>query len=255
MSNRIRAYNAVMPIIRLLPFETLSGSANMAADEAMLESAAGGIASLRFYGWSEPTLSLGYFEPAADRLADPLLARLAWVRRSTGGAAIVHHSPHEVTYSFALPAGMAKSEEPWSCRMHHVLQRVFSARGVRTEGVVCGAEKMLGPVLCFLHQTPADLTIAGSKVVGSAQRKNRGALLQHGTILLSRSEFAPRLPGIAELSGVHLTPDEVAEAAVKEFAADTGWELIRGQWTAGEVSARERILAERYANADWNGKR
>ncbi len=244
-----------MPTIRLLPFEVLSGPANMAADEAMLESAAGGVASLRFYGWGEPTLSLGYFEPAADRLADPLLARLAWVRRSTGGAAIVHHSPHEVTYSFALPAEKAKSEEPWSCRMHHILQRVFSARGVRTEGVVCGAEKKLGPVLCFLHQTPADLTIAGSKVVGSAQRKNRGALLQHGTILLSRSAFAPSLPGIAELSGVGLTASEVAEAATREFAADTGWQVAPGDWTAEELATRDRMRVERYANPEWNAKR
>lgn len=244
-----------MPTIRLLPFEVLPGPATMAADEAMLESAAGGTASLRFYGWSEPTLSLGYFEPAADRLADPVLAKLAWVRRSTGGAAIVHHSPHELTYSFALPAEMAKSEEPWSCRMHHILQRVFSARGVRTEGVVCGAEKKLGPVLCFLHQTPADLTIAGSKVVGSAQRKNRGALLQHGTILLGGSPFAPSLPGIAELSGVRLTASEVAEAATREFAADTGWEIVRGEWTVEELAARDRIAAERYANPEWNAKR
>lgn len=247
-----------MTTVRLLPFETLPGPANMAADEAMLESAAAGVASLRFYAWAAPTLSLGYFEPAADRLTDPRLAGLAWVRRSTGGAAIVHHSPHELTYSFALPAGdpfQSRGGEPWACRMHHILQRVFSARGVRTEGVVCGAEKKLGPVLCFLHQTPADLTIAGSKVVGSAQRKHRGALLQHGTILLGRSEFAPVLGGIADLSGVRLTAEEVATATAAEFAADTGWAVVPGDWTPAELAARERIAAERYANPDWNETR
>ena len=63
-----------MPTIRLLPLEIADGPSNMAADEMLLESAAQGVASLRFYGWSEATVSLGYFQPAAARLADPLLA-------------------------------------------------------------------------------------------------------------------------------------------------------------------------------------
>ena len=81
--------------IRLLPFAPADGATNMAADEALLESAARGVASLRFYTWTEPMLSLGYFQPAEERQADANLARLAWVRRATGGAAIVHH--HELT--------------------------------------------------------------------------------------------------------------------------------------------------------------
>ena len=59
----------------------------MAADEALVRSAAEGIASLRFYGWSAATLSLGYFQPHSTRFSDPLLAALPWVRRPSGGAA------------------------------------------------------------------------------------------------------------------------------------------------------------------------
>jgi lipoate-protein ligase A len=78
--------------LRLLPFAAADGATNMARDEAMLESAsARGVASLRFYTWTEPTLSLGYFQPRAPKDDVPNLARLAWVRRSTGGAGIVHH--------------------------------------------------------------------------------------------------------------------------------------------------------------------
>ncbi len=247
-----------MPTIRLLPFETLPGPANMAADEAMLESAVDGTASLRFYAWSEPTLSLGYFQPSAERFQSPGLSKLPWVRRATGGAAILHHSPYEVTYSLALPPGepwQSRGAEPWSCRMHHILQRVFSRFGVRAEGVVCGAERKLGPFLCFLHQTPADLLVAGSKVVGSAQRKNRGALLQHGTILLGRSEHTPELPGIAELAGIPLTDREVVDAATPEFASETGWDLAPSSWTSREIDARKRILTDRYTNPEWNEKR
>src|SRR4051812_32892006 len=105
--------------IRLLPLESADGHTNMAADEVLLESALGGVASLRFYTWSAPTLSLGYFQHAAERAADANLSRLAWVRRSTGGAAIVHH--HELTYALALPPGKEwASAEHWICRFHHI---------------------------------------------------------------------------------------------------------------------------------------
>src|SRR5437764_13503633 len=103
------------PTIRALPFAAADGPTNMAADEAMLESASErGVASLRFYTWTEPTLSLGYFQSSEARTL-PNLAPLAWVRRSTGGAGIVHH--HELTYSFALPATPPwKSDDSWVCR-------------------------------------------------------------------------------------------------------------------------------------------
>jgi lipoate-protein ligase A len=243
------------PRVRLLPFESLSGPLNMAADEALLASAAdAGVASLRFYAWAEPTLSLGYFQPAADRLADPALAGLAWVRRATGGAALVHH--HEVTYALALPPGRPwQGGEPWACRFHHLVTAALRTVGAETRSVVCGEEKKLDPVLCFLHHTPGDLVAAGSKVVGSAQRKQKGALLQHGGILLARSEFAPRLPGLAELTGVRLTPERVAELVAGQFARDTGWEVVPGGWTAEEIDRRGRIAAERYAAPAWNEKR
>src|SRR4051812_24837067 len=111
------------PRIRLLPVAAADGPTNMAADEAMLESAAGrGLASLRFYTWTGPTVSLGYFQPSAGR--ETKLAALPWVRRSTGGAAILHH--RELTYSFALPATPDwKSADPWICRVHRLLRGVL----------------------------------------------------------------------------------------------------------------------------------
>lgn len=240
-----------MPTVRLLPFASLAGPANMAADDALLHTAAeSGVASLRFYTWAEPTLSLGYFQPAADRPPG-----LPWVRRCTGGAALVHH--HEVTYALALPPGKPWQPpgESWVCRMHHLITAALEPAGAKTRAVVCGEEKKLGGVLCFLHQTPGDLLAAGAKVVGSAQRKSKGALLQHGGILLRRSEFAPELPGLRELTGVRLSPAEVAERVAASFVRDTGWELSPGDWTAAELEARPQIEAERYGNPAWNEKR
>jgi lipoate-protein ligase A len=213
------------------------------------------VASLRFYTWTEPTLSLGYFQPAEDRAADPNLSRLAWVRRSTGGAAIVHH--RELTYALALPSGKEwASAEHWICRFHHVLQRVLKARGVESHAVVCGEEQKLGPVVCFLHQTPGDLLIGGSKVAGSAQRKMRGALLQHGSILLHRSEFVPHLAGINDRPGApNFAPEELAGLLAAAFAEDTGWAVVPGEWTAEERERTAAIRAEKYADRDWNEKR
>jgi lipoyl(octanoyl) transferase len=241
--------------IRLLPFAGADGATNMAADEALLESAVRGVASLRFYTWSAPTLSLGYFQPATDHTADANLASLAWVRRSTGGAAIVHH--HELTYALALPPGKEwVSPEHWICRFHHVVQRVLAERGVKSHAVVCGEEQKLGPVVCFLHQTPGDLLIGGSKVAGSAQRKMRGALLQHGSILLHRSEFAPHLAGICDGVGApQIAPEELAGALKVALATDTGWSVTLDDWTAEERERTAAIRAEKYANPEWNEKR
>ena len=88
---------------RLLPFAVADGPHNMAADETLMASAAAGVASLRFYGWPEATLSLGYFQAEKLRLCDPRLAGLPFVRRPSGGATLIHH--HELTYCLALPVG------------------------------------------------------------------------------------------------------------------------------------------------------
>jgi lipoate-protein ligase A len=241
--------------IRLLPFAGADGATNMAADEALLESAGRGVASLRFYTWNEPTLSLGYFQRADERTNEANLSRLAWVRRSTGGAAIVHH--HELTYALALPPGKEwTSAEHWICRFHHILQRVLAARGVKSHAVVCGEEQKLGAVVCFLHQTPGDLLINGSKVAGSAQRKMRGALLQHGSILLHRSEHVPHLAGICDApSAPQIAPAELANELKSALAKDTGWAVTPDAWTAEELTRTAAIRAEKYANPEWNEKR
>jgi lipoate-protein ligase A len=225
----------------------------MADDEAMLESAVEGVASLRFYTWDEATVSLGYFQPAASR--EGKLEELPWVRRATGGAAIVHD--HELTYALALPEGKAwQGNESWVCRFHHIVQRVLEDHGVASHAVECGEEQKLGPVVCFLHQTPGDLLVNGSKVCGSAQRKMKGALLQHGSILLNRSEFAPELSGINDAAGQELfTPKALASYLVDRLAEETGWQVERDEWTDHERFRAGLIWSEKYSNSEWNEKR
>jgi lipoate-protein ligase A len=228
----------------------------MAADEALLESAAEwGRASLRFYTWTAPTLTLGYFQAAHAREQQPNLSSLPWVRRSTGGAGIVHH--HELTYAFVLPPGPEwKSNESWICRFHRIVQTVLNEVGVATRLVLCGEERKQGDVLCFLHQTPGDLLLDGSKVAGSAQRKLRGSLLQHGSVLLRHSEFAPLLPGLEDCAGRDLfTPQELAKRLAAQFAEATSAAMEPGNWSAEERQRIPDIVAQKYANPEWNGKR
>jgi lipoate-protein ligase A len=230
----------------------MDGTGQMAADEVLLEAAGAGVASLRFYIWPEATLSLGYFQPGAVRRSDPLLADLAWVRRPTGGSALVHH--REVTYALAVPAGPPwQTGEPWPLRMHRALVAALAELGVRAN--LAPEERRLGEVLCFLHFTPGDVLIGGAKVVGSAQRKQRGALVQHGGILLAQSPHTPSLPGIAELSGVALSPKQVAEAAARELARATGWAIEPADWSPAERARIEQLRAEKYATPRWNMKR
>lgn len=239
-----------MTTIRLLPLESADGPVNMAADEVLLEAAAGGAASLRFYTWSEPTVSLGYFQSATERLPG-----LPWVRRSTGGAALVHD--RELTYALALPAGLPwqRRGESWICRMHKIISTALASDGVTAEGLVCGAESKHGPVLCFLHHTPGDLIVSGHKVAGSAQRKQRGALLQHGGILLRQSPHTPALPGLQELTGAVIREEALAAAIQQALAKDTGWELVLSGWNQAERQRIADLAESKYRSAAWNDKR
>ena len=239
----------------------------MAADEVLLESAVAGTASLRFYGWTQPTLSLGYFQPHRIRGSDERLAKLPFIRRPTGGGILVHQ--HELTYALGLPASLVRQgHQSWLGRMHTIIAGALASLGVSTATV---AEEKQAGSLCFQHFARGDLVldsvalsweVAGkleicrhAKVVGSAQRKQRGALLQHGAILLATSPHAPELPGIRELTGRSLAPGEIIPVVEREFAAYTGWILTAGDWTASERPRIEELVQIKYGQPSWNQKR
>lgn len=240
--------------VRLLPYAVADGPHNMAADEVLLGSALAGTTSLRFYGWSTATASLGYFQSAQVLGSDPLLRSLPFVRRPSGGATLVHH--HEVTYGLALPPGEPWQSGPaWLPRMHAIIAGALGRLGVTGQLHSRPAPGRFGGVLCFQHFTPGDLLVGTAKVVGSAQRKHRGALIQHGGILLARSPFAPALPGVRELAGRDLTPEEVAAAVAAEYTRHTGWPVVPGDWTPAERAAIEEVAAAKYGQDWWNRKR
>jgi lipoyl(octanoyl) transferase len=241
-----------MTAFRWLPYARAEGATNMAADDVLLHAAAKGVASLRFYGWTAPTLSLGYFQPTALRCQYSQIAPLPWVRRSSGGKALLHH--HELTYALALPAGFAAD---WMARMHQrVILPALNRLGLagRIE-VVTKPPTPAHEFLCFEHQTLGDLVCAGHKIVGSAQRKKNHCLLQHGAILLAQSEFAPTLPGIKEITGMELSVQSLIDVMVDQFCRITGWRGEERGWSAEELGAIEVIAAKQYRRPEWNEKR
>lgn len=242
---------------RLLPFAIADGPHNMAADEALLESAAAGVASLRFYGWSPATLSLGYFQSEKVCLTDARLAALPFVRRPSGGATLIHD--RELTYALALPAGPpwqppGAKVSTWLDRMHAVIAAALRDLGVAARATP-GQEEPFRGALCFQHLTAGDLVIGRDKVVGSAQRRHKGALLQHGGILLAASPHAPVLTGIRELTGRSLAAAELGAAIGRRLAQDTGWTLVPGTWTPAEQGRIADLVARKYGQSTWNAKR
>jgi lipoate-protein ligase A len=260
---------------RLIIDDPAAGDWNMAVDEVLLESvAAGGEAALRLYQWSEPTLSLGYFQPYADRESHLPSRELPAVRRSSGGGALVHD--HELTYSLALPASSphARDSIGLTCLTHQaIIASVEELSGEESRLTTCSTgipvPRTDEPFLCFSRRAEGDLLVTPPqggpqcsetgdrlhKVCGSAQRKRRGAVLQHGGILLGRSVAAPELPGLFELGFTRLERAELADLVYHKISDRLGLQLLRDNLTSSENSAASSLVIEKFGLTDWLRRR
>ena len=187
-----------------------------------LSASDGPLLAVRFYSWAEPTLSLGHFQrieqlgQAEDTREHPSLRALAWVQRKTGGGAILHD--RELTYSIIVPSGtepLASSKGHSELLYRAVHQEVVE--GLRalgldaklSESCTCSpkaATKSNEPFLCFHRRTPVDVVLGGDqgqdhKVLGSAQRRVKTGLLQHGSFLIEKSLEYRSLLGVEDLGG------------------------------------------------------
>ncbi len=212
---------------------------------------------LRFYHWNEPTLSLGYFQRYADRQTHAASRDCPLVRRATGGGAIVHD--RELTYSFTtgVQTHVRGGLTDYYAAFHGTLIQELAERGIAAR--LCPAplprKREEEPFLCFQRRAEGDVLLGDSKIAGSAQRRRRGALLQHGSVLLQRSAAAPELAGIAELSSVVLDPKELAECWARRVAANLGLTLRSDSPTGRETEAAERICRSQYAHPGWTNRR
>ena len=251
------------------------GAWNMAVDEALLDLAADeGVATLRFYQWSEPTLSLGYFQEHRARSAHIESSACPLVRRHSGGGAIIHD--RELTYSLALPHGAFPDRDPHALylQVHRSLRELLIAlSGGELAGRIdlcpqaippSGQEE---PFLCFLRRSLGDLlveptagglphTIDGRcKVAGSSQRKRRLAVLQHGSILLEQSASAPQLPGLAETAGPLTSANHLAESWSHALADDLGLAIQRSVLDESIRVKAKQAYDSRFAQPAWTQRR
>jgi len=247
--------------LRLLIDGAAGGAWNMAADAALLVAVAeSGECALRFYGWAPATVSLGYFQPYADRERHAPSLACPVVRRSTGGGAIVHD--RELTYSLALPLEhpLGQRAELLYDAVHDALIELLAAQGIqltRCPGPSAGKQtpKSAQPFLCFQRRACGDVLLGNFKVCGSAQRRGRGAVLQHGSLLLATSPWATELPGLRELTGIDLDPTATAKAWATALAARLDLQAQSSQWTIAETARTSQISESQYASAGWTAQR
>ncbi len=262
------------PRWRLLSLPPASGARNMALDQALLEcaSAAGFRPTMRFYRWSPPALSIGRFQPADEVDLDRCASEgIDVVRRPTGGKSILHLD--DFTYSIVIPRGYPLPDsvvEAYSIICGGIL------RALEHLGVDAAMQSRKGDDYrsasgaCFAASTQADLEYDGRKLCGSAQVRRQGALLQHGSILLSDHaellfkllrfrdaedrerhlrDFRVRCMALDD-TGCHCSWSEIADSFRRGFADSFQVGLEEGGLSIEENRLWDE-LAEAYTSRHW----
>jgi lipoyl(octanoyl) transferase len=257
---------------RLIIDPPATGPWNMAVDEALLSDAVeNDLATLRLYKWSEPTLSLGYFQRYDERHQHAASRDCAVVRRQTGGGAILHD--RELTYSLTLPTShpLAQHSQQLYTAVHDAfiaaLATSLGAAQSQWNFVRRDQESSLPPrrepFLCFQRRAPGDVILLpasaelgthASKILGSAQRRHRGAILQHGSLLLQKSPAAPELPGLGDLVG-ELSARELTAALTVGLQNVLSLRFVPTRLPA-ELESKARGWANpKYASQAWTKRR
>ncbi len=233
----------------------------MAADEVLFRDClAGGAPSVRFYAWDPPGLSLGRYQrnPAGIDPDGCRAAGIPVVRRLTGGRAVLHH--HELTYSVA-----ARFEGPFTeggvVAVYRRLAKGLAA-GLALLGVaVVPAGRRKGtdirPANCFAFPSRCELTWGGRKLVGSAQVRESGGFLQHGSILLDvdadlwRLVFGGQDPArsavsLREILGREMSMEDLMAPLTEGLARALGLTFVEAPLTPAEVTRVRDLARDRY---------
>ena len=262
---------------RLLNTGVSDGATNMAIDEAIIQSVAEDRSppTLRFYGWEPPCVSVGYSQSVRKEI-DLERCRergYTWVRRPTGGRAILHID--ELSYSVVAPQGEARvagdiitSYRRLSRGLGEGLRSlhggVVQADRMETEGAVENS------AACFDVPSHYEVTAYGRKLIGSAQVRRNRVVLQHGALPLEgdvsrlvdvlalpeparvalRGKLRERAIALDEVVGRVVPFDEVAEALTQGFRSTLNLEFTSEELPPYEREAAER-LTSRYTGDEW----
>lgn len=272
---------------RFIDSGNCSPSYNMALDEALLDWHSEGKIppTIRFYGWDPATLSIGYFQKVEKEINLDAVKEhgLGFVRRPTGGRGVLHE--HELTYSVIV-----SEEHP------EMPKTVTEAYRVISEGILKGfqglgleayfavpktAEEREGlknprSAVCFDAPSWYELVVEGRKVAGSAQTRQKGVILQHGSILLDLDEdklfslfnypsdrvkermqraFKSKAVAMNEISSESVTMDMAKEAFKKGFEEGLNIHLDPYELSEEETQYVVDLAKSRYESDDWNFKR
>jgi len=238
---------------RLLDTGKNSAAMNMAIDEAVMLS---GMPTLRFYEWSPPAITLGYFQGIEQEVDLAKCAQMGIdvVRRLTGGGAVFHET--ELTYSLILP-------EKSKLVSHNILESYGQICSFVIEGLrKLGLQAEFKPI--------NDIIVNGRKISGNAQTRRGGMILQHGTILLDvdvKKMFSLlKVPDEKIRDKMITAAEERVTSVSKELGTTKGFKEVRlalisafelgttkaGQLSQPEMQKAKELLKQKYSTREWN---
>ena len=266
-------------VFRLIDSGSNTASRNMAIDEAIFSCHAetGFEYTLRLYTWTPPAVSIGYFQDLHKEIDLENCKRLCmdYVRRPTGGGAILHDM--ELTYSFTATTGGIIPMD--ICESYKIICGAIII-GLKSLGISAGNRKReiklreRGSLVCFVESSNYDIVVKGKKIVGSAQRRVKDRLIQHGSILIDfdtkkmHSIFKTSLPFrrfhrdfvnsvtcLKQELDYSIDPNKLKRAICFGFEELFKTEAKEKGLTNTEVALVEKLDKFQYDSSDWNVNR
>jgi lipoyl(octanoyl) transferase len=242
---------------------------NMAIDEAIMNFC--DAPSLRVYSWKNPSISMGQNQSAKNEinLARCKEENVDVVRRITGGKAVLHEN--DITYSFIIPQDMLSmpSDVLESYKViAHALVIALEKIGISSK-IVQQKEKVSNAV-CFSSANWYELVVNGKKISGSAQRRMKEAILQHGPVLLDfdaaknarlfsfsnetelEKELKNRVTSVRHELGKKVSYEEMAETLKYGFGKNFGFDMVDSKLSKEELKEKDRLVREKYSTGQWN---
>jgi lipoate-protein ligase A len=268
---------------RLIKDTYHTGFMNMAIDEAIMIAHREGLVppTIRFYQWSPPAVSLGYFQDLKKEIDVDSCRNLGIdiVRRPTGGKAVLHDK--ELTYSFTI-------RENHPLVNNSILETYKKISGGIIKGLFyLGVTADLVPLrekskihhsdfksICFSVPSQYEVQVEGKKIVGSAQVRKREIVLQHGSLLIelekdklfsvfnfSSTQIRERLKtkfnatSLEEILKRKITFSELSAILPRGFEEEFGVRLLEGKLTEQEEKISQELLENKYLTYEWNYER
>lgn len=241
---------------------------NMAIDEAIARlRSSSELDTLRLYMWLPSGVSIGRRQDARSSVYLEEIERLGFklVRRPTGGAALLHPEAHEITYSIVI----SRDNPIYSLDVASSSARIaegiaMAVRRLGAEASVRGSGEPWSASFCYINPGSSDVMIMGKKISGSAQRRDWGSLLQHGTLLLrydhdlftrvirvEETQAMEKVAGVWEFIDAGIR--DIMNAMVEGFREALGYSrVIYGSLTSDEISLAMDLYRYKYSTPEWN---